>query len=84
MALTKADENKITEIVANAINDVVIPALDDMEGRLASKEDLEKFKKETMMEFDSLNRKFDAQQDRLDKHNGRIEKVEKKLGIQTL
>jgi peptidoglycan hydrolase CwlO-like protein len=75
--MNKRDKDEFTSIVVNALNDVVIPAMDDMEkglrGDLASKKDL----KELSMKVDSLDRKFDAQQERLDKHNGRIESLEK-------
>lgn len=64
-------------MISEAFQEVMIPALDDMETRLnaelASKEEVH----EVNMKVDSLNRKFDAQQERLDKHNERVETLEK-------
>ena len=77
---TEAKEEFIT-LIAQGLNDVMIPALENMEARLkedlASKEDLQKVEQKLSRHIDSLARKFDAQQDRLDKHNQRIEILER-------
>lgn len=79
--LTKNDEEKIEKIVINtvtsAINDVMIPAMDRMEERLASKEDLKEVENRLSGQINSLERKFEAQQERLDKHDTRIRIIEK-------
>jgi hypothetical protein len=79
--MDKKDKDEFTGLIVDALNDVVVPALDDMEARLASKEELQGFRKETEMHFDRLERKFDAQQDRLDRHDKRITRLEKKAGF---
>lgn len=73
MALTKKDKKGMVALIADAINDVVVPALENMETRLASKEDI----RDLASKIDSLDRKFDSQQERQDRHNDRIEKLEK-------
>lgn len=79
--LTKIDEKKIEKIVINtvtsAINDVMIPAMDRMEERLASKEDLKEVENRLSSQINSLERKFEAQQERLDRHDARISTLEK-------
>ncbi len=71
MTLTKTDEKTLAEFFANTFREVVLPALEDMEARLASKEDI-----------DRLERKLDAHQDRMDGHGKQLENHEKR--IQTL
>lgn len=71
------ERQEFVGLISDAFQEVMVPALDNMEARLkeelASKEDL----KELGMKVDSLDKKFDAQQNRLDKHNNRIEALEK-------
>lgn len=80
--MTKKDKGEFTTLVTDALNEVMIPALESLETRLtdklASKEDVEDVK----MKVDSLDRKFDAQQDRLDRHGKQVEDHEER--IQTL
>lgn len=77
--MIKKDKDEFVELIGDALNDVVIPALEDMEERLinklASKEELQEVKQELGMQIDSLDRKFDAQQNRLD----RVEKAQEKV-----
>ncbi len=81
--MDKKTKTEFTGLIVEALNDVVIPAMDDMEKRLrrdlASKEDLEVLRKENTIRFDTLDRKFDAQQERLDRHDKRITKLEQKV-----
>jgi chromosome segregation ATPase len=78
--MNKKDKEEFTKMIGDGFHEVMIPALEDMEKRLkqelASKKDLEKVHRELSMDIDSLNRKFDAQQERLDRHDNRIEKLE--------
>lgn len=74
--MNKKDKDEFTNLISDALNDVVVPAFDAMETRLkeelASKEDLRKVEKRLSgveSTLDSLDRKFDAQQDRLDKYS---------------
>ncbi len=70
--MTKNQRQEMVEVVTDALNEVVIPALENMEERLrkdlASKEDISR-----------LERKFDAQQDRLDRHGIQLEKHEEQI-----
>lgn len=76
-------EEKLGEYFAKSFKEVVLPALEDMEGRLASKKDLEEVRIELGGKIDSLERKFDAQQDRLDRHGKSIENLEKQVSVLT-
>ncbi len=79
--MNKKDRNEFTMIVTDALNDVMIPALESLETRLtdklASKEDAEDIK----MKVDSLDRKFDAQQNRLDRQGKQIEDHEERIQV---
>ncbi len=82
--MANKSEDQQAEFFAKSFREVVIPVLEDMEERLASKKDLEVINKSlTGVEgtLDSLDRKFDAQQERLDRHDKRISHVEQKAGI---
>ncbi|PIP57420.1 hypothetical protein COX03_03195 [Candidatus Woesebacteria bacterium CG22_combo_CG10-13_8_21_14_all_39_10] len=79
--MNKKDKNEFTMIVTDALNDVMIPALESLETRLtdklASKEDMEDIK----MKVDSLDRKFDAQQNRLDRHGKQLEDYGERIQV---
>jgi len=79
--MNKKDKNEFTMIVTDALNDVMIPALESLETRLtdklASKEDMEYIK----MKVDSLDRKFDAQQNRLDRHGKQLEDYGERIQV---
>ncbi len=66
--MTKQDESKTIEVFAKAFREVVLPVLEDMDEKMATKEDI-----------DRLERKFDVQQNRLDRHGKVIEKHEKEI-----
>lgn len=72
MSMDKKDKDEMVVLITDALNDVMIPALENMEERLrndlASKDDLKEVKVELISHIDSLERKFDAQQNRLDRH----------------
>lgn len=63
-----ATKKDVEDIVIDAINTVVIPGIDSV---------AEDIKSELGTKIDFLDRKFTSQQNRLDKHNGRIEKLER-------
>jgi hypothetical protein len=79
--MTDISEEKLSKFFAKAFNEVVIPALEDMEGRLASKNDLTEVNKDIGGRIDTLDRKFDAQQDRLDRHAKIQENLDKRVGV---
>jgi hypothetical protein len=63
-----ATKKDVENIVVETINEVVIPGMDNM---------AEDIKSDLGMKIDSLGRKFDSQQERQDRLNARIEKLEK-------
>jgi len=73
--MNKKDKDEFTTIVTDALNDVMIPALESLETRLtdklASKEDL-----------DRVERKIIAATNRMDRHGKQIEDYGER--IQTL
>lgn len=77
--MNKKDKGEFAIIVTDALNDVMIPAIESLEIRLtdklASKEDAEDIK----MKVDSLDRKFDAQQNRLDRQGKQVEDHEVRI-----
>ena len=66
--MSKNDKDKMLEAFSEAFHEVVPPLLQDLESRLASKEDL-----------DRIERKLDAQQDRLDRHGKEIGDHERRI-----
>ncbi len=79
--MNKKDKDEFSMIVTDALNDVMIPALESLETRLtdklASKEDVE----DITMKVDSLDRKFDAQQNRLDQQGKQIEDHNERIQV---
>lgn len=63
-----ATKKDVESIVVDVVNTVVIPGMDNM---------AENIKSDIGMKIDSLDRKFTSQQNRLDRHNEKIEKLEK-------
>ncbi|HKC04464.1 MAG TPA: hypothetical protein VKC54_01185 [Patescibacteria group bacterium] len=76
---TEKDRKEFVTLISEAFNVVMIPALDDMLQKIEKKieESIEGVRKDLGMQINSLDRKFDAQQERLDRHNERIESLEK-------
>ncbi len=70
--MNKKDKEEVHKIVADAVHEVVIPALESMEERLTGK-------MATKKDIDRLERKFDAQQDRLDRHGKELENHKKRI-----
>jgi transcriptional regulator GlxA family with amidase domain len=81
--MTSKSDDKQVEFFAKSFKEVVLPALEDMEKRLASKKEVQELGKELGMKIDTLDRKFDAQRDRLDRHDKRITRLEEKAGFVT-
>lgn len=83
--MNQKDKTEFTQLISEALNDVLVPALEDVEGRINKKIDvlqgdvviLKEDVGELKMSVDSLSRKFDSQQDRLDGHEVRISTLEK-------
>jgi len=65
-------EEKLAKFFAKAFKDVVLPALEDMETRLASKEDLEVVKND-------LNIRIDGVENNLTNLSTKIDNVEERL-----
>lgn len=62
------DKEEVYKIVAEAVHEVVIPQFEKIEEKMATKEDI-----------DRLERKLDAQQDRLDRHGKKLEDHEGRI-----
>jgi hypothetical protein len=79
--MNKKDKDEFAMIVTDALNDVMIPALESLETRLtdklASKENMEDIK----VKVDSLDRKFDAQQNRLDRQGKQMEDYGERIQV---
>jgi len=73
--MDKKSKEEIHKLFSDSFHEVVPPLLGDMEERLASKEDVN----DLIMEVDSLDRKFDAQQDRMDRHGKQLDNHEKRI-----
>lgn len=74
MAITKNDEKTLAELFANAFREVVIPVLEDLEKRLTDK----LASKEAV---DRIERKLDAHQDRMDRHDKGIQTLEERASL---
>ena len=72
---TEKDKKEFIGLITEAFQEIMIPALDDMEYRIMQR--LGENVQTLSSKIDSLERKFDAQQERSDKHNERIERLEK-------
>lgn len=77
MTIVKNDKDKqeFIGLISDAFQEVMVPALDNMSHDLEEK--IESAKNGLSGQIENLDRKFDAQQNRLDKHNERIETLEK-------
>lgn len=75
----------VTEGVLKDAVDTILGGMDNLYDRMkvdfASKKDVEDLKQELGMKIDLLDRKFDAQQTRLDRHDKRITKLEEKANF---
>lgn len=60
--MNKKQKEETIKVFSEAFHEVVIPALEDMEERLASKKDL-----------DRIERKLDATIERMDRHGKQLE-----------
>ena len=69
--MTKKDKDESYEMFSKAFHEIVVPTLEDMEERLASKKDL-----------DRIERKIDATINRMDRHGKQLDNHEER--IQTL
>lgn len=70
MSMNKKQKDDMLKVFAEGFHGVVVPELEKIDGKLdTGGEDL----KEVKMAVDSLDRKFDAQQTRLDRHGKDIE-----------
>jgi hypothetical protein len=71
-----------TESVLKDAVDAILGGMDNlyekMKADFASKKDVEAIKQDLGVKIDSLDRKFDAQQSRLDRHDKRVTNLEEK------
>lgn len=77
--MDKKQREEILEVFSEGFHEVVVPELEKINSRLGTiGEDI----KDVKMTTDSLDRKFDAQQNRMDRQGKQLEKHEER--IQTL
>ncbi len=69
--MDKKQKEETTKIFAEAFHEVVVPELEKITERLI----------EVGEGVDTLNRKFDAQQDRMDRHGKQLENHEKRIQV---
>ncbi len=62
--MRKIDSDEIKKIVAEALNEIVVPIIEEID----KKTDRMEMSMATKEDIDRLERKFDAQQKRLDRH----------------
>lgn len=78
-------EEKLAKFFAKAFRDVVLPALEDMETRLASKEDLEVVKNDLNLRIDGVESNIADLEIKVDEGfknvNERIDKLGKTLAV---
>ena len=67
--MDKKQKNEMLEVFAEGFHEVVVPELEKITDRLT----------EVERGVDTLNRKFDAQQDRLDRHGKDIDTLKQKF-----
>ncbi len=70
--MNKKDKTETIGLISEALNEVMIPALEDMEERLAAKLDMKADKEDV----GRVERKLDAMTDRLDRHGKAIEELQ--------
>lgn len=68
--MNKKQKEETIKVFSEAFHEVVIPALEDMEERLASKKDL-----------DRIERKLDATIDRMDRHGKQLKNYDERIQI---
>jgi hypothetical protein len=66
--MDKKQKEETMHVFVKAFHEVVIPTLEDMEERLASKGDI-----------DRLERKLDSYQDRMDRHGKMLDNHDKRI-----
>ena len=73
--MTIVQNKPVTEKSLNEAVEAIMGGIDGIYEKLDEK--IESSKKDLSMQIDSLDRKFDSQQSRLDTHDDRIEPLEK-------
>ena len=79
----KKKENKQYKFFADAFHEVVIPVLEDMEARMATKDDIKELKEDIEGidgRLDNVERKLEKIDDRLERYGDRIDNHEKRIG----
>lgn len=71
--MNKKDKEEIQTLFNETLNENIVPVLEKLDKRTAK---MEKDIQGLQVDVDSLNRKFDAQQVRLDRHDKRIQVLE--------
>lgn len=74
--MIKTQNKPVTEKSLNEAVEAIMGGIDGISEKLEQK--IENSKKDLSLQIDSLDRKFDSQQIKLDRHDKRISKLEEK------
>lgn len=84
--MTKKDKQEVVELVNQGMTEIILPVLDEMNKKMATKDDIEQIRsemaskddvKDIQAQLDSIERKSEAQQSRLDRQGKDIESLKK-------
>ncbi|AKM83675.1 hypothetical protein A2422_02255 [Candidatus Woesebacteria bacterium RIFOXYC1_FULL_31_51] len=84
--MTKKDKNEVVELFNQGMSEIILPVLDEMNKKMATKEDIKSIRsematkediKDVGAQLDSIERKVEAQQLRSDRHGKDIETLKK-------
>lgn len=82
--MTTKQRKDIYEVFAECFHDIVVPIIERLEEKMATKEDIKRLEAEMATkadkaDIDRIERKLDSHTDRLDRHGKDIEKLKTKL-----
>lgn len=75
--MTKKDKMEIVDLFNQGITELILPVLDEMNTKMATKEDVQ----DLQTQLDSIERKVEANQLRSDEHGQIIDKVKKQFSF---
>ena len=88
--MTKKDKKEIVDLFNKGITELILPVLDEINTKMATKGDLADLKsdlkddiQDIQTQLDSIERKVEANQLRSDEHGQIIDKVKKQFSINT-
>ena len=86
--MTKKDKGEIINLFNQGITELILPVLDEMNSKMATKDDLHDLKielkddiQDIQTQLDSIERKVEANQLRSDEHEQVIDKIKKQFAF---